>query len=81
MLREPNALHGVRFQQTRGLMQKNLKGYMKQDRKISSLEQEIEANLKRVYDDVAKQEVPDRFTQLLEQLRKADKSSSETSND
>jgi hemerythrin-like domain-containing protein len=62
-------------------MQKNLKGYMKQDRKISSLEQEIEANLKRVYDDVAKQEVPDRFTQLLEQLRKADKSSSETSND
>lgn len=62
-------------------MQKNLKGYMKQDRKISSLEQEIEANLKRVYDDVAKQEVPDRFTQLLEQLRKADTSSSETSND
>ncbi len=54
---------------------------MKQDRKISSLEQEIEANLKRVYDDVAKQEVPDRFTQLLEQLRNADKSSSETSND
>ncbi len=54
---------------------------MKQDRKISSLEQEIEANLKRVYDDVAKQEVPDRFTQLLEQLRKADTSSSETSND
>lgn len=54
---------------------------MKQDRKISSLEQEIEANLKRVYDDVAKQEVPDRFTQLLEQLRKADKPSPETSND
>ena len=54
---------------------------MKQDRKISSLEQEIEANLKRVYDDVAKQEVPDRFTQLLEQLRKADTPSPETSND
>lgn len=54
---------------------------MKQDRKISSLEQEIEANLKRVYDDVAKQEVPDRFTQLLEQLRKADTSSPEPSND
>jgi hemerythrin-like domain-containing protein len=54
---------------------------MKQDRKLSSLEQEIEANLKRVYDDVANQEVPDRFTQLLEQLRQADKSSSETSHD
>lgn len=54
---------------------------MKQDRKLSSLEQEIEANLKRVYDDVANQGVPDRFTQLLEQLRQADKSSSETSHD
>lgn len=54
---------------------------MKQDRKLSSLEQEIEANLKRAYDDVAKQEVPDRFTQLLEQLRKADKKNAETSDD
>lgn len=54
---------------------------MKQDRKLSSLEQEIEANLKRVYDDVANQDVPDRFTQLLEQLRQADKSSSERSHD
>ncbi len=59
----------------------HLKGYMKQDRKLSSLEQEIEANLKRAYDDVAKQEVPDRFTQLLEQLRKADKKNAETSDD
>lgn len=58
-----------------------LKGYMKQDRKLSSLEQEIEANLKRAYDDVAKQEVPDRFTQLLEQLRQADKKNAETSDD
>lgn len=54
---------------------------MKQDRKPSSLEQEIEANLKRVYDDVAKQRIPDRFTQLLDQLRQADKSTSETSHD
>jgi hemerythrin-like domain-containing protein len=54
---------------------------MKQDRKLSSLEQEIEANLKRVYEDVAKQEVPDRFTQLLEQLRQADKPSTGASND
>ncbi len=53
---------------------------MKQDRKPSSLEQEIETNLKRVYEDVASQEVPDRFTQLLEQLREADKSSPEAFN-
>ncbi|MDP4993114.1 MAG: NepR family anti-sigma factor [Marivita lacus] len=61
-------------------MKNDLKGYMKQDRKLSSLEQEIEANLKRVYEDVAGQEVPDRFTQLLEQLREADKPSPEASN-
>ncbi|WP_439124021.1 NepR family anti-sigma factor [Marivita sp.] len=54
---------------------------MKQDRKTSSLEQEIEANLKRVYDDVAKQEVPDRFTQLLNQLRESDKSTTGEAND
>lgn len=54
---------------------------MKQDRKLSSLEQAIEANLKRVYDDVANQEVPDRFTQLLNQLREAEKSSSEKTHD
>ncbi len=53
---------------------------MKQDRKISSLEQEIEANLKRAYDDVASQEVPDRFTQLLNQLRDAEKASTESKN-
>lgn len=50
---------------------------MKQDRKASSLEQEIDANLKRVYQDVADQEIPDRFTQLLDKLREADKSSAE----
>jgi hypothetical protein len=54
---------------------------MKQDRKLTSLEHEIEANLKRVYDDVANQEVPDRFTQLLNQLREAEKPSAEESDD
>ncbi|PRY73295.1 NepR family anti-sigma factor [Marivita geojedonensis] len=54
---------------------------MKQDRKTSSLEQEIEANLKRAYNDVVNQQVPDRFTQLLDQLREADKSSAESKDD
>ncbi|WP_292292207.1 NepR family anti-sigma factor [Marivita sp.] len=54
---------------------------MKQDRKITSLEQAIEANLKRVYDDVAGQEVPDRFTELLEKLREAEKKSSSETQD
>ncbi len=59
----------------------DLKGDMKQDRKITSLEQAIEANLKRVYDDVAGQEVPDRFTELLEKLREAEKKSSSETQD
>ncbi|MFP7571169.1 NepR family anti-sigma factor [Marivita sp. S2033] len=54
---------------------------MKQERKMSSLEQAIEANLKRAYDDVASQEVPDRFTELLNQLREAEKTKSENKND
>jgi hypothetical protein len=54
---------------------------MKQERKITSLERAIDENLKRVYDDVASQDVPDRFTELLNQLREAEKSSTEREND
>jgi hypothetical protein len=54
---------------------------MKQDRKMSNLEQAIESNLKKVYEDIANQDVPDRFTQLLNQLREADKSSAGNTND
>ncbi|MGJ8604381.1 MAG: NepR family anti-sigma factor [Marivita sp.] len=54
---------------------------MTQDRKPSSLEREIEASLKRVYDDIAQQQVPDRFTQLLAQLREADKTISGDAHD
>jgi len=37
-------------------------------------EDAIDANLKRVYDDLLNQEVPDRFRDLLEQLKSQDKS-------
>ena len=45
---------------------------MNSDRKTSRAQQEIDENLKRAYGDVIKQEVPDRFTDLLAQLRAAE---------
>lgn len=42
---------------------------MNQSRKSSRVEEEIDRNLKRAYDEVANQELPSRFTDLLEQLR------------
>lgn len=39
----------------------------------SSLKDQIDENLRRVYQDALEQEIPDRFKQLLEQLRKGKK--------
>ena len=36
----------------------------------SRLKQQIDENLRRVYDDALHQDVPDRFKQLLEDLKK-----------
>ncbi len=33
------------------------------------MQQQIDENLKRVYEEALEQQVPDRFAQLLEQLR------------
>jgi hypothetical protein len=43
------------------------------DKKIdANLKHLIDQNLKRVYQDALQEEVPDRFKQLLEQLRQKD---------
>ena len=39
------------------------------DTKKSQLERQVEENLRRVYRSVAEEPVPDRFTELLKQLR------------
>ena len=39
------------------------------DKKKSHLEKQVEENLRRVYRAVAEEPVPDRFTELLKQLR------------
>ncbi|MEY8882151.1 NepR family anti-sigma factor [Donghicola sp. XS_ASV15] len=36
------------------------------------LDEQIDENLRRVYQTAASEPVPDRFTQLLDQLRKAE---------
>jgi hemerythrin-like domain-containing protein len=35
----------------------------------SKVRHQIDENLKRIYDETLKEEIPDRLTQLLEQLR------------
>lgn len=56
---------------------------MNSDQKTSRAQQEIDDNLKRAYGTVASQDVPDRFTELLAQLRAAEggDSSSNSGND
>jgi hypothetical protein len=44
-------------------------GPMSQDKDDLKLKALIDENLKRVYDDALTEEVPDRFKQLLDQLR------------
>lgn len=44
-------------------------GQMASDKINPNLRQMIDQNLKRVYQDALKEEVPDRFKKLLEQLR------------
>jgi hypothetical protein len=46
--------------------------HMAGDTPKSSLRKDIDENLKRVYDDALKEEVPDRFKQLLAQLKAKD---------
>lgn len=43
--------------------------HMASDNQKSSLRKDIDENLKRVYEDALKSEVPDRFKLLLEQLK------------
>lgn len=44
-------------------------GNMAGEKPKSSLRQDIDENLKRVYQDALQEDVPDRFKKLLEQLK------------
>ncbi len=55
-----------------GCGQRKVHELMAKDTDRSKLKQQIDENLKRVYDDALADAVPDRFKQLLDQLRKQD---------
>jgi hypothetical protein len=44
-------------------------GKMTNKRRTSRLQQQIDDNLRRVYSDTVQEPLPDRFSQLLDQLR------------
>lgn len=46
---------------------------MAEDNPNSRLQAQIDANLKRVYEEALKEDVPDRFKKLLAQLRDKEK--------
>lgn len=46
---------------------------MANNRKTSSLDKQIDDTLRRVYSDTVKEPLPDRFTQLLDQLREKER--------
>jgi len=48
-------------------------GDMADDKSNQKIRTQIDANLKRVYDDLVQEAVPDRFRELLDQLRNAEK--------
>lgn len=52
-------------------------GEMSKDNPRSLVRQQIDENLKRVYDTALGEEVPDRFKLLLEELRKQQDGSGE----
>ncbi|SMY10284.1 NepR family anti-sigma factor [Flavimaricola marinus] len=54
---------------------------MAQDNKSPRGSDTIDANLKRVYQDVLDEEVPDRFLALLDQLKAQDAAKSDPNSD
>ncbi|MEO9779961.1 MAG: NepR family anti-sigma factor [Sedimentitalea sp.] len=53
---------------------------MKKKRKNPAVDHQIDENLRRVYSEAAEEPVPDRFTQLLEQLRQQEQSKQSSGN-
>jgi Anti-sigma factor NepR len=68
--REPTLCCCVWFRVQLQDTSKNMIEQMTEDPKKSRLKQQIDDNLKRVYDDALNAEVPDRFKALLEELKK-----------
>lgn len=46
---------------------------MNKDKKSTAFMRQIDENLRRVYEEAAKEEVPEKFRKLLERLKEQDK--------
>lgn len=55
----------------------NLKGMMANYSKTTKLDRQIDENLRRVYSDLSQEPLPDRFSQLLQQLRQQEEAKSD----
>ena len=64
---EPNTIWRVWFQLHSAKKQKRY--VMSNPHRQTRVQEEIEKNLKRAYDDVASEDLPDRFAELLQTLR------------
>lgn len=53
---------------------------MKPDKRRADMDQQIDANLKRAFESMANEPVPDRFTDLLNQLRASGTADKNTGN-
>jgi hypothetical protein len=51
---------------------------MKTGKKKSNVDQQIDENLRRVYNDALNENVPDRFTDLIRQLKESESASDAT---
>lgn len=51
---------------------------MKTGKKKSNVDQQIDENLRRVYNDALNENVPDRFTDLIRQLKESESESDTT---
>lgn len=56
-----------------------MSGIMSEEKPKSKIKEQIDQSLKRVYEDILNEEVPDRFKQLLAQLREKDSGGGKTS--
>lgn len=54
---------------------------MAQDKNEKDLDRDIDANLRRVYEDVLSEPVPERFKELLERLKSAEDGASKGEKD
>jgi hypothetical protein len=76
---EQTSVAAVQFRKRYVKPRANLWDKMDRDKEKPNVDNMIDDNLRKVYDSVLQEEVPDRFSKLLEQLRSGETRTSEES--